>query len=77
MFILPGPIIVGDCLSIITSHILLGLGTIIPAIFVAIDWQFSLLAASDVLLGFVFESVEQLFCYLPEQMNRLPLLLKG
>jgi hypothetical protein len=37
IFILPGPIIVRDCLSISTSHILLGFGIDIPAIFVAID----------------------------------------
>jgi hypothetical protein len=37
IFILPGPIIVGDCLSISILHILLGFGIDIPAIFVAID----------------------------------------
>ena len=37
IFILPGPIITGDCLGISTSHILLGLGTTIHPIVEAID----------------------------------------
>src|SRR5919199_395653 len=48
IFILPGPIIVGACLSISTSHILLGLGTTIPPIVEAMAWQFRLRPAAAV-----------------------------
>ena len=45
---LPCPIIVGACLGISTSHILLGLGIDIPPILEAMSWQFRVRPAAFV-----------------------------